>query len=144
MEYNLFLDDSLSPKDIWGTTKNPDYAVYNWVTVKDHESFITHIEENGIPFRVSFDHNLCDEHETHVGRRKIPYDAYTERTGYDCALWLIEYCIDNQILLPKWKVHAAAGSGRNNIESVLNKFEQYQRDNPHRVNLTLTKNTKKK
>lgn len=130
MSYNLFLDDTHGPKDLWGSTKNPDYAVYNWVIVKDYDEFVAYIEEKGIPNQVSFDHNLDEEHEESVGKRKIPYDKFVHKTGYDCILWLIGYCIDNQLTLPKCKVHCKPGSGKNNIEEVIAKFIQYQKDNP--------------
>ena len=62
MSYNLFLDDEKKPRDIWSDTKVSEYAVYNWVTVKDYDSFIDIIKDKGLPTRISFDHNLSEEH----------------------------------------------------------------------------------
>jgi len=126
MSYNLFLDDNKNPKDIWSETKSPEYAVYNWVTVKDYESFIDIIKEQGLPTRVSFDHNLNEEHYSFDGKKKISYDVFEYKTGYDCAVWLIEYCIDYSETLPLCKVHCDKGKGKSNIESLLENFISYQ------------------
>lgn len=127
MSYNLFLDDKRNPNDIWNHLKSPEYAVYNWIIVKDYNSFIDTIQDNGIPLRISFDHNLSDEHILESNTKKIPYDSYKVKTGYDCALWLIEFCLDYEIPLPKYKVHAEKGIGKKNIENLLDNFDKYQK-----------------
>lgn len=128
MSYNLFLDDKENPKNIWTATKSPDYAVYNWITATDFNSFVDLIETNGLPTRVSFDHNLSPEHEkVNPKSKSIPYEDFKEKTGYDCAIWLVEYCIDNLCELPSWKVHIGRSVGKNNIESLLSNFEDYQK-----------------
>jgi hypothetical protein len=127
MSYNLFLDDKRNPNDIWNHQKSPEYAVYNWIVVKDFSSFTDTIQDNGIPLRISFDHNLCDEHIMESSTKKIPYESYRQKTGYDCALWLVEYCLDFDINLPKYKVHAEKGVGRKNIENLLDNFDKYQK-----------------
>jgi hypothetical protein len=138
MSYNLFLDDNRTPKDIWNQTKSPEYAVYNWVTVKDYDSFIETIQENGLPVRISIDHNLSDEHIIDTDKKKIPYDSYKVKTGYDCIIWLVEYCIDYNLPLPKYKIHAEEGLGKKNIENMLEKFDKYQKSKQS------TKSTNKK
>jgi len=127
MSYNLFLDDKRNPSDIWNHQKSPEYAVYNWIVVKDFPSFTDTIQDNGIPLRISFDHNLSDEHIMESSTKKIPYNSYKHKTGYDCALWLIEYCLDFNIILPKYKVHAEKGLGKKNIENLLDNFDKYQK-----------------
>lgn len=134
MSYNLFLDDKKNPKDIWTDTKEPEYAVYNWVTVKDYESFVETIIDKGLPTRVSFDHDLDEEHSDIEKDKAIPYDDFKRKTGYDCALWLIEYCIDYSKNLPQIKVHCSKGKGKKNIESIIDGFTKYQK--------TLDKNSK--
>jgi hypothetical protein len=128
MSYNLFLDDNENPRNIWTATKSPDYAVYNWVTATDFDTFVEIIEKNGLPQRVSFDHNLSPEHDQYNTKIKtIPYEEFKAKTGYDCALWLVEYCIDHQCELPMWKVHSGKSVGKSNIESLLHNFEDYQK-----------------
>jgi hypothetical protein len=127
MSYNLFLDDKRNPSDIWNHIKSPEYAVYNWVIVKDYNSFVQTIQDNGIPVRISFDHNLSDEHIIRQNKTKINYSSYKDKTGYDCAVWLIEYCLDYEISLPKYKIHAEEGLGKQNIENLLESFDKYQK-----------------
>lgn len=126
MSYNLFLDDEKKPKDIWSETKTPEYAVYNWVTVKDYDSFVDIIKDKGLPTRISFDHDLSEEHYGFERNTNIPYDSFENRTGYDCAIWLIEYCIDYSQTLPACKVHCGKGRGKLNIEEILESFTKYQ------------------
>lgn len=76
-----------------------------WVkTQPDFEKYIT---QNGLPDLISFDNDLG------VG--------YGE--GYDCAKWLVEYCMDNDKELPEWYVHSANPVARENIEKLLNNFK---------------------
>jgi hypothetical protein len=128
MSYNLFLDDIKNPKDVWKSTKCPDYAVYNWVVVRDFDAFIDVVSKNGLPTRVSFDHNLSIEHDDFDAKGKnFPYEEFKTATGYDCAIWLIEYCLDNDLKFPIWLVHAKKGNGKKNIEDVIEGFENFQK-----------------
>lgn len=128
MSYNLFLDDKKNAKDVWSTTKTPEYAVYNWVTIKDYDSFVDIIKEQGLPTRISFDHNLSDEHYGYEDSKDIPYDSFEIKTGYDCALWLIEYCIDYSYSLPVCKIHCNMDKGAKNIQKLLDNFNSYQKN----------------
>ncbi len=112
MSYNLFLDDERSPNDIWGQTKNPDYVVYNWITVKSYKEFTDHLDSKGLPGKVSFDGFLGEE---------------SEYTGYDCALYLVEYCIDHDLELPKYYIHTDVNDDRKQITDLLKKFAAYQK-----------------
>jgi hypothetical protein len=127
MSYNLFLDNENTPKDIWNTSKTPEYAVYNWITVTDYNFFIQTIIDKGLPSRISISHNLSDEHSEYNDVNIIPYDTFKNKTGYDCIVWLIEYCIDYNLTFPKCKVHSGKGIGRKNIEDLVYKFEKYQK-----------------
>jgi hypothetical protein len=49
---------------------------------------------------------------------------FEEKTGYDCAKWLVDYCIDNQANLPDYLVHSANPIGKKNIESYLENFKK--------------------
>lgn len=101
------------------------------VWVKDYNEFCTWIDENGLPSKISFDHDLADEHYAPEER----YDDYNvwaneqkfkEKTGMDCAKWLIDYCLDNNKELPTWTVHSANPSGAENIRRLLQNFLKFQ------------------
>lgn len=126
MSYNLFLDDQREPYEV-GNYMNPVelrslYRLQKWVIVRDFAQFIGHIEANGIPFMVSFDHDLADEHY-----RPSMYDkdkhysnyysdgTFKEKTGYDCAKWLFEYAQKNKQRLPTIFCHSMNPVGKENI-----------------------------
>lgn len=66
MSYNLFLDDVRQPEQcvnyVFPLGIRPDtYVKYEWVVVKNYKEFVAYIEENGMPERISFDHDLGEE-----------------------------------------------------------------------------------
>lgn len=89
--------------------------------VKDFDQFVWHLEHKGVPELLCFDHDLADEHmplfENHPGV-KVPYETYTEKTGYHAA----EYVVQNKIPINKWSVHTMNAAGRINIERVLRAY----------------------
>jgi hypothetical protein len=114
----LYLDDyRLPPK--------------GWIVVRNYDEFIDFIEKNGLPDSISFDHDLAEEHypwslETEPAFSKgfIDYTIYSEKTGYACAQWLVNYCLKNKKALPYWKVHSANHIGAGNIENLLLNYKE--------------------
>lgn len=110
MMYNLFLDDVRTPSSVFLYTNNIIYKELDWVIVRNYCDFKKIILELGLPNIISFDHDLA----------KIEYDyntqketfVYYEETGYDCALWLINYCILNNNNLPKYYCHSQNSIGK--------------------------------
>jgi hypothetical protein len=48
---------------------------------------------------------------------------YEEKTGYHCAKWLIDYCIDNKLELPKTiLIHSMNPVGSRNIKSLFDSY----------------------
>ena len=102
----------------------------NWVL--NYEQFVQWIEIYGLPDAISFDHDLADEHYTpeyfwddYEESKKFQEwrgKTYQEKTGMDCAKWLVDYCMDNKVELPKFYVHSANPVGADNIRGVLNNF----------------------
>lgn len=125
MSYNLFLDDFRFPEDAFAHTHNQLYLV-GWTIVRSYDEFVKCILDNGIPEMISFDHDLADTHydnQTHVDQDY--YDIVTEKTGYHCAKWLIDYCIDNKKKLPQTiLIHSMNVVGSQNIKSL---FETYKK-----------------
>lgn len=89
------------------------------VWLKNYDEFITHITENGLPDILSLDHDLS--WEDMIGKPS------TEKTGYDCARWLVEYCMDNNKNLPGiTQCHSQNPVGKKNIVTLLNNFKREQ------------------
>ena len=91
----LYLDDIRKPK-----TKS-------WDIVRSYDEFVKYISENGVPDEISFDHDLGE---------------LDNKTGYDCAKWLCDYCWTNGVPMPLWNVHSANPVGRENITNLLTRF----------------------
>lgn len=120
--YSLFLDDDANriPQKLHWI----DLPWANWLIVRNYDEFVECIERNGIPLRVSFDHDLAENHYQEYHRanesdRKLNYDNYKEKTGYHCAIFLVEYCIDHKVLIPEYTVHSMNHMGKLNIVSAL-------------------------
>jgi hypothetical protein len=44
-------------------------------------------------------------------------DYGPEKTGYDCAKWLVEYCVEHGLKFPEYVVHSMNPVGKENILS---------------------------
>ncbi|UKB78904.1 cyclic-phosphate processing receiver domain-containing protein [Chryseobacterium sp. MEBOG07] len=113
----LFLDDIRYPIEAYHYTKQDIFLRSGWHIVRNYEQFVNRILEKGLPEMISFDHDLADVHYL-----KQDSQEYVEKTGYDCAKWLIEYCMDNYLDLPQFYCHSMNPVGKENILSLLKNF----------------------
>lgn len=128
--YNLFLDDVRLPLDAFQYTRKDMFINKYWIVVRNYDEFVSYIRKNGLPFLVSFDHDLAQEHYTpkeywddyDLLKEYQERQVYTEKTGYDCANWLMEYCDVMGKRLPKYFSHSQNPVGRDNIINTLNFF----------------------
>jgi hypothetical protein len=136
----LWLDDVRDPfEGTWIKEYAPSYTDgrghIHWV--KNAQEFKDWINTNGLPEMICFDHDLADEHYTpeeywdDYEKSKAYQEAqdYTEETGYDCASWLVDYCIDNELELPGWVAHSFNPVGRDNINRLLTNYLKHQTKN---------------
>ena len=126
MSYKLFLDDERFPSTaLHGGLLERDSELYtndsDWVIVRNYKEFINHIIEHGKPIYVSFDHDLADIQYKDV----TPSWAYYEKTGYDCARFLVDYCIDNKRRFPMYQVHSANPIGKENIKGYIENAKKH-------------------
>jgi hypothetical protein len=116
--YHLFLDDERNPGDVtWCNLPSARYTV-----VRNFDDFVRHVVSFGVPEFVSFDHDLADVHYA-IGVRDaqlnstgqllfavadniLDVDYGAEKTGYDCARWLADFCADRGATFPKYAVHS--------------------------------------
>lgn len=134
MKY-LFLDDYRNPEDClnyMAPRVGPDVSLYksqDWSIVRNYPAFVEYILKNGLPDMISFDHDLADVHyhESMYQGRKV-YMKYiettSEKTGYHCAQWLVNYCIDKNEKLPAYIVHSMNPVGAENIMHLLENFKR--------------------
>jgi len=132
--YNLFLDDFRQPSDAFNYTFNPIYNKLDWQIVINYDQFTEKIKSmfdmHGIlPTVISFDHDLADVHygvQDHVDEDY--YDLCEEMTGYHCAKWLVNFCMDNNLELPDYYAHSMNTVGRRNILGYLNNYVKFSKN----------------
>lgn len=130
----VWIDDYRDPKDSGFLSKYcPEFEKFrkDVIWVKNYNEFIEWIGKNGLPDKISFDHDLADEHYA-PQNRYADYNTWSseqnfkEKTGMDCAKWLIDYCLDNETELPEFSIHSANPSGAENIRGILVNFLIHQ------------------
>ena len=125
-EYYLFLDDEREPRDVtW--VRIPQGV--KWTVVRNYTDFVDMIERRGLPKFIAFDHDLGFEHYQDYSKAQktgiLNYNAYKEKTGYDAAKWLVNYCINHDQDFPNFEVHSMNVIGKINIQSLVNSFRQF-------------------
>lgn len=113
----LWLDDERNPHLNNWLVFSPIEQPFEVVWVKKYHEFVSWIEENGLPDAICFDHDLSDIN--------IKKSTYIEKTGYDCAKWLVDYCINNNKELPLYNIQSANPVGKENIDSLLKNYIKY-------------------
>lgn len=129
----LYLDDFRMPVDSFNYTGNIIYNEKDWVIVRNYDEFCEAIKSNDFEL-ISLDHDLADEHY-----RDSMYDpdehyssyyddgTFTEKTGYDCARWLVEHCMNEDKGLPEFLVHSMNPIGKKNIIGLLSNFQKFRK-----------------
>ena len=131
----LWLDDTRNPLvSMNGDSRwlvfspiEPDKVVW----VKSYDEFVSWITNNGLPDAICFDHDLGNKVDPNASVEYykgeissyslLPYDD-NEKTGYDCAKWLVDYCIENNKSLPLYNIQSANPVGKENIDNYLKNF----------------------
>lgn len=107
--YNLFLDDMRNPNKFLDDVRT-------WEIAKSYTEFVKIIQARGMPGFISFDHDLPYQNPEHP----------VEKSGYDCARWLIEYCMKTSQPLPEFQVHSMNPNGKINIQCLLDSYKKIQ------------------
>lgn len=111
MTYYLFVDDIRDPLCVnWVKLPKTD----DWIIVRNYDEFVERIATLGLPKFVSFDHDLA-------------FEGYApdERTGYDCAKWLVDHCISLNENVPDFVVHSMNPVGAENIRCYMNNARKH-------------------
>ncbi len=103
----------------------------DWVVVKHYSAFCKEIEERGLPELISFDHDLSPGHyHKNLQEGKINYESedfnkHYYKTGYHCAQFLVDYCIQHSLEIPEYLVHSMNPIGVENIHSLLKNAKKH-------------------
>lgn len=116
----LYLDDVRVPTDD------------SWILVKNYDEFVNTVLREGIESfdTISLDHDLGDtamaEYFNNVRRNfTIDYDNIKEKTGLDCAKWLVNHYLEKpkeSFTFPLVYTHSANPIGAANIMGYVNNF----------------------
>jgi len=132
---NIFLDDFREPSHAFDYTKNNEYLLKEWVVVRNYSEFVKAVEKE-LPGLISFDHDLAEGHyHKNMQEGVLNYDSEDfipdeHKTGYHCAKWLVDYCIDNGYTLCDFRVHSMNPVGKENIMTLLSNFKKFQDEHP--------------
>ena len=113
----LYLDDVRTPN-------NDD-----WCVVRSYDELVSHIRLNGLDKYevISLDHDLGDtaqkEYFNNVSPNyQLDYNNILEKTGLDCAKWLVAESMNSKIPLPQIYTHSANPIGAANIMGYVNNY----------------------
>lgn len=106
----LWLDDIRNPHEKrWAEILNrvaPDAKTITWV--KNYEEFVNYIDTQGLSDLVCFDNDLGEEKE-----------------GYDCAKYLVNYCVEHNVGTPKFICQSSNQPAVENITALLNNYNKF-------------------
>lgn len=101
----------------------------DWQLVRNYDEFVAHIKMNGLESYelISLDHDLGEgamiEYYTNVKPNyELDYKRIPEKTGMDCARWLVAEAMTKNIPLPTIYVHSANPIGAANIIGYINNY----------------------
>ena len=113
----LYLDDVRVPKD------------EKWQLVKSYDELVAHIKLNGLDSYevISLDHDLGDtamnEYYNNVHPNyTLDYSNIKEKTGMDCAKFLVAESMTTYISFPQIYTHSANPIGSANIMGYVNNY----------------------
>ena len=119
------MDDERNPSDVTWIILDK----IEWTIIRNYYDFVKIIEKNGLPEIISFDHDLGPvAFQKALGISIRPFNKIQEeeKTGYDCAKWIIDYCDKNNLQLPKYTVHSMNFIGKQNIITLLERYKEWK------------------
>lgn len=119
--YRIYLDDVRTPVDP------------SWVVVRNYDEFVEMVTKIGLENIdiISLDHDLGDSamqewHKNVYHNFTLNYDNITEKTGYDCAKWLVEQWMNGKPVVDVY-THSANAIGSANIMGYVNNYRHVNR-----------------
>ena len=101
----------------------------DWQVVRSYDEFISHIHLHGLENYelISLDHDLGEgamvEYYTNVKPNyELNYERIPEKTGMDCARFLVAEAMNKKIQLPTVYVHSANPIGSANMMGYINNY----------------------
>lgn len=116
MKERIYLDDVRTPVD------------KDWIIARNYDEFVRIIKTYGLENikTISLDHDLGDSamkewHKNVYHNYTLNYDNISEKTGYDCAKWLVEQWMNGEPVVDVY-THSANAIGAANIMGYINNY----------------------
>jgi len=126
MKLKIYLDDVRTP-----VPQNDGKT--EWTVVRSYEEFVQKVTEIGLENIdvISLDHDLGPSamrewHNNVYHNYTLNYDNIEEKTGYDCAKWLVEQWMDGKTVVDVY-THSANAIGSANIMGYINNYRHVSR-----------------
>lgn len=114
---NIYLDDVRTP-----------IAIQDWIVVRNYEQFVDKVQEIGLKNieQISLDHDLDKSAMVEwlfgaVRNYTINYSKIKEKTGLECAKWLVEQWKNGEPVCQVY-THSANAIGSANIMGYINNY----------------------
>jgi hypothetical protein len=115
---NIYLDD----------IRTPTVSEF-WTVVRNYDEFVAKVTEVGLENirLISLDHDLGptamkEWHSNVYHNYSLNYDNIQEKTGYDCAKWLVERWMEGEPVV-EVVTHSANAIGSANIMGYINNYK---------------------
>jgi len=87
-----------------------------------------------MPDGICFDHDLGedvarDKVSNGMSKRQVRIQKRETKSGYDCAKWLVEYCMDRDLDIPEIGIQSANPVGADNIRGLLLNYKKHRNEN---------------
>lgn len=119
---SIYLDDIRTPND------------ERWIICRNYDEFVNKVDKIGLDNieTISLDHDLGEtairEYFKNVTNNYIlNYENIHEKTGYDCAKWLVKKSTETEVNLPTISTHSANPIGSANIMGYINNYLKNKR-----------------
>ncbi len=106
----------------------------DWIVCRNYKEFTECVSNIGIEniYTISLDHDLGEtairEYFKNVKTNYVlDYDNIHEKTGYDCAKWIVGESMDKNVDLPLIMTHSANPIGSANIMGYINNYLKNKR-----------------
>lgn len=116
MKERIYLDDVRTPID------------KDWIIARNYDEFVRIVSAHGLENikTISLDHDLGDSamrewHKNVYHNYTLDYNNITEKTGYDCAKWLVEQWMNGKPVVDVY-THSANAIGAANIMGYINNY----------------------
>ena len=112
MKYTLlWLDDLRTPDNFHLDRFSPidcDLDELDVTWVKTEEEFKSYIQDKGLPVGICFDHDLGPG-----------------GSGYECAKFLVEYCLTHNLYTPLYEIQSMNPVGKRAIDCLLSNYHKF-------------------